>query len=69
VVDAGVVLVDGLRRQPQPQHARVEVEVAPGVAGDGGDVMDAFESHGTPLGWSVAGARGAGDAVVVAWWR
>src|SRR5258708_2970922 len=45
VVDVGIVLVDGLGDEPQPQHARVEVDVAGRVAGDGGDVVDAFESH------------------------
>ncbi len=43
VVDARIVLVDRLRGQPQPQHARVEVDVAAGVAGDGADVVDAVE--------------------------
>ena len=45
VVDAGIVLVDGLRGQPEAQDARVEVDVAAGVAGDRADVVDAFESH------------------------
>ena len=45
VVDGGVVLVDGLLDQAQAQDARVEVDVAGRVAGDRGDVMDAFELH------------------------
>ena len=45
VVDVRVVLVHGLRDEPQPEHARVEVEVAGCVAGDRGDVMDAFHQH------------------------
>ena len=45
VVDARVVLVDGLRDQPQAEHAGVEVDVARGVAGDRGDVVDAVETH------------------------
>ena len=43
VVDARVVLVDGLGGQPQAEDARVEVEVPPRVPGDRGDVVDAFE--------------------------
>ena len=35
VVDGRVVLVDGLLHQAQAEHARVEVDVAGGVAGDG----------------------------------
>src|SRR5579884_226170 len=62
VVDAGVVLVDGLGGQPQAEHAGVEVEIAPRVAGDGADVVDAFELHGLP---SWAGAGGAALAIVV----
>ena len=45
VVDRRVVLVDALLDQAQPHHARVEVHVARGVAGDRGDVVDAFELH------------------------
>jgi hypothetical protein len=45
VVDARVVLVDRLGHQAQAEHARVEVDVARGVARDRGDVMDAFEPH------------------------
>ena len=45
VVDAGIVLVDRLGRQPHPEHARVEVDVAARVPRDRGDVMDAFKFH------------------------
>ena len=45
VVDGRVVLVDRLLHQPQAEHPRVEVEVLRGVAGDRGDVVDAFELH------------------------
>src|SRR3712207_8499664 len=34
VVDRRVVLVDGLLDQPHPHDARVEVDVARGIAGD-----------------------------------
>ena len=46
VVDGRVVLVDRLGGQPQAEDAGVEVDVAAGVAGDRGDVVDAFEFHG-----------------------
>ena len=42
VVDGRVVLVDGFLDQPQTQHAGVEVDVALGVLGDRGDVVDAL---------------------------
>ena len=45
VVDVGRVEVDGLLDHPQPEHARVPVDVAPGIAGDRGDVVEAFECH------------------------
>ena len=45
VVDGRIVLVDGLLDHPQPEHARVEVDVARRVAGDRGDVVDAVEVH------------------------
>jgi hypothetical protein len=45
VVDAGIVLVDGLRDEPHAEDAGVEVDVAAGVAGDRADVVDAFELH------------------------
>ena len=49
VVDGGVVLVDGLLHEAQPQDARVEVEVPRRVTGDAGDVMDTFELHPAPF--------------------
>ncbi len=50
VVDGGVVLVDRLLDEPQTEHARVEVDVATGVAGDQGDVVDAVDcAHGRRL--------------------
>jgi hypothetical protein len=45
VVDGRVVLVDGLLDEPQAEHADVEVDVAWGVSGDAGDVVDALEAH------------------------
>jgi len=45
VVDAGRVLVDRLLDHPQAEGARVEVDVSLCVAGDRGDVVDAFELH------------------------
>ncbi len=45
VIDAGIVLIDGLGHQAQSQDARVEVDVARRVGGDGGDVMNALELH------------------------
>jgi hypothetical protein len=58
VVDGRVVLVDGLLDEPQSQDANVEADVLRRVAGDRGDVVDAFELHGRPrigadgVGWS-----------------
>jgi hypothetical protein len=46
VVDVGSVEVDRLLDHPQPEQPRVEVDVARGVAGDRGDVVDALELHG-----------------------
>ena len=46
VVDGRVILVDRLGGQPQAEDPGVEVDVAAGVAGDRGDVVDAFEFHG-----------------------
>jgi hypothetical protein len=46
VVDIGLVEVDGLLDQAEPEQARVEVDVARSIGGDRGDVMEAFESHG-----------------------
>ena len=45
VVDRGVVLVHGLLHESEAQHADVEVDVAGGVTGDAGDVVDALEPH------------------------
>jgi hypothetical protein len=45
VVDGRIVLVDRLLDHPQAQHADVELDVAGRVAGDRGDVVDAFELH------------------------
>ena len=45
MVDGRVVLVDGLLHEAQAEHARVEVDVAGGVAGDGRDVVDPLEPH------------------------
>ena len=42
VVDGRVVLVDGFLDQPQTHHAGVEVDVALGVLGDRGDVVNAL---------------------------
>jgi hypothetical protein len=45
VVHARIVLVDRLRGQTEPEHARVEVDVPRGIARDRRDVVDAVESH------------------------
>ncbi len=45
VVDARIVLVDGLLDHPQAEDARVEVDVPASVAGDRRDVVDAFKLH------------------------
>ena len=45
VVDVGLVEVHGLLDQPQPEHARVEVDVARRVGGDRRDVVQALECH------------------------
>ncbi len=45
VVDGRIVLVDRLLHQPQSQDADVELHVGGRVAGDRGDVVDAFELH------------------------
>ena len=42
VVDGRVVLVDGFLDQPQAHHAGVEVDVALGVLGDRGDVVNSL---------------------------
>jgi len=49
VVRAGVVEVDRLLDQPQAQHPDVEVDVALGVAGDRGHMVDA--RHGCHRTW------------------
>ena len=58
VVDARIVLVDGLLDQPEAQHPRVEVDVAGSVTGDQRDVVDAFDWLHGALGrrWLVASA-------------
>src|SRR5207247_6082131 len=45
VVDGRVVLVDRLLDEPEPEHARVVLDVLRRVARDAGDVVDAFELH------------------------
>ena len=47
VVDGRVVLVDGFLDQPQSHHADVEVDVALGVLGDRGDVVNPLELMGS----------------------
>lgn len=49
MVDAGVILVDGLLDQAQPEHAGVEVYVPRRVARDGGDVMQSIQLHAASL--------------------
>jgi hypothetical protein len=46
VIDGRVVLIDRLLDHAQTEHARVEVDVSRGVAGDRGDVVNALERHG-----------------------
>ena len=67
VVDGRVVLVDRALDEPQPERARVELDVARRIAGDGGDVVDPLELHqganATPPGrapWPRARAGRAG---------
>ena len=45
VVDGRVVLVDRLLHHPEPENARVEVDVAGRVARDTRHVVDAVETH------------------------
>ena len=45
VVDGRIVLVDRLLDEPEPEDARVEVEVPGRVARDRRDVVDPLESH------------------------
>jgi enoyl-CoA hydratase/carnithine racemase len=54
VVDRGVVLVDGLLDQAQPEDPRVEVDVAGRVAGDRRDVMDSLELDEASVGGAVS---------------
>src|SRR3954452_3090157 len=49
VVDGRVVLVDALLHEPQPEHPRVEVDVARRVPRDRRDVVDPLELHGARL--------------------
>ena len=50
VIGLGIVEVDGLLDQPEPENARVEVHVALRLAGDGGYVVDSCcLRHGAPL--------------------
>jgi hypothetical protein len=46
VVDGRIVLIDRLLDQPEAEDAGVEVHVPGRIAGDQGDVVDAFEPHG-----------------------
>ena len=45
VVDSRVVLVHGLLDHPQPEHARVEVDIRLSVPRDRRDVVDAVQPH------------------------
>ena len=49
VVDGGVVLVDALLDEPQPEHPRVEVDVAWRIPRDRRDVVDPLELHAVRL--------------------
>jgi hypothetical protein len=48
-----IIEVDGAFDQPQPEHSGVEVEVALGIAGDRGNVMNAQNAHAgrSPTRW------------------
>src|SRR3954464_13906493 len=46
VVRLGLIEVDRLLDEPQPQHIGVELDVPLSVAGDHGDVVKALEVHG-----------------------
>ena len=62
VVDGRVVLVDRLLDHPQPEDARVEVDVPGRVGRDARDVVDAVESHAgnaTPRGAASTRSRSA----------
>src|SRR5437764_5087047 len=47
VINARVVLVDGLLDESQPEYPRIEVHVSLAVLGDRRDVVDAVELHDT----------------------
>jgi len=49
VVDAGVVLVHAFGHQAQTQGSGIELQVAPGIARDGADVVDACQAHFQPI--------------------
>ena len=69
VVDGRIVLVDGLLHQAQAEHARVEVDVAGGVARDGGDVVDPLEPHARrlpPASLAAKGGPAGADLVLMA---
>ena len=51
VIDGRVVLVDGLLDQAEAEHSRVEVDVALGVLGYRGYVVDSLELH--PVTYSI----------------
>jgi hypothetical protein len=66
VVDGGIVLIDGLLHEPQPEHAHVEVDVPRRVAGDAGHVVDAFEPHRGSFRSVTAWTRPAAAGIVQA---
>ncbi len=45
VVDVRRIEIDRLLDQPQPEHARVEVDISGSVRRDAGDVVDAIKLH------------------------
>jgi hypothetical protein len=45
VVGGRVVEVHGALDEPQAEHVRVEIDVATGITGDGGDMVEAGESE------------------------
>src|SRR5215510_11046409 len=68
VVRAGVIEIDGLLHEAEPQDARVKLQVSGCAPGDGGDVMDA--GHGVanscrvgPLRPFMARPRAEGSAL------
>src|SRR5262245_41380865 len=56
VVRAGVIEIDGLLHEAEPQDARVKLQVLGCAPGDGGDVMDA--GHGVANSCRVGGRCG-----------